>query len=267
MDFITRFGFHTTPFTCEIRVEERYANDVFEDTLKQLTRVIEKRMSGVLIGSAGTGKTALLRALIARLPETRYRIHYVKVTDLAKQDMCREIAAVTGIESCGNYPGIVRRLQEQFASSLENNGIRPVLIMDEAHGMRPDVLGMLRILTNFDMDSRLVVSIILAGQANLSKLLRRPGLEDLSHRMALCTTLRLMSRKEIVEYVKHRCHITGVSTVPFDTSAMEALYEIGRGNFRATDYLALKALEAAHDRDCDVVDSNHVVEARKLLWP
>ena len=37
-------------------------------------------------------------------------------------------------------------------------------MLDEAHDIRPDVLGILRVLTNFKWDSRLVVSFVLANQ-------------------------------------------------------------------------------------------------------
>lgn len=266
-DFISRFKFHNTPFTCEIRVEERFIHEVYEKPLQHLQRAVNKRMCASLIAPAGTGKTFILRSLTDRLPETRYRVHYVKVTDLSKRDLCREIAEAVGAEPAGTYPTLVHRLQEQFSNYLDIDGLRPVLILDEAHDMRLDVLGILRILTNFDMDSRLVVSIMLAGQSPLAKLLRHPKLEDVAWRLAHCATLRLLSRKEITLYIKHRCHIAGGASCPFDTSAMEALYEIGRGNLRATDHLALKALEIAHDENCDMVDTNHVTEARRLLWP
>jgi len=48
---------------------------------------------------------------------------------------------------------------------------------------------------------------------------------------------------------------------------MAAIYEIGRGNLRATDHLALQALELAHDASSEVVDAQQVTEARRLLWP
>jgi len=266
-DFTSRFGFHGVPFTCEIRNEERYVNDIYETPIDHLCRTLDKRMCAALIAPAGTGKTAVLRALIDRLPEARYRVHYVKVTDLSKRDMCREIAAVTGIESAGTYPALVKRLQEHFSASLDIDGLRPVLILDEAHDIRPEVLAIMRILTNFDMDNRLVVSIVLTGQAPLSKLLKHPRLEAVTHRLALCVTLRTLSRTETGQYVKHRCRVAGAASCPFDSGAMQALYEIGRGNLRATDQLGLKSLEVAHDNDCDVVDSNHITEARRLLWP
>lgn len=265
-DFISRFNFHTTPFTCELGVDEHFVHEVYQQPLDQLARTVDKRMSAALIAPAGTGKTAILRALRAKLPETRYQMYYLKVTDLSKRDFCREIAAAVGAEPAGNYPTLVRRLQDRFTASMEINGVRTLLLIDEAHDIRPDVLGILRILTNFEMDNRLLVSIILAGQPPLKKMLQHPKLEDVAHRLAHCATLRLLSRQEAVQYINHRCRVAGRSESPFDTGALEAIYEISRGNLRAIDHLALKSLEKAHDHECDVVDSNHVIEARGMLW-
>ena len=264
-EFFSRFWFHTTPFTREIRVKELFVHEVYKESLEHLFHAVNQRMSAALIAPAGTGKTALLRALTERLPETRYRTHYVKVTDLSKRDFCREIAAAVGAEPAGIYPALVRCLQERFAATLDTDSLRPVLILDEAHDMKPEILGILRILTNFDMDSRLVVSVILVGQPPLAQTLRQQKLEDVAQRLVHQATLRLLSRKETEEYVRHRCQIAGVSACPFDRGAMEALYEIGRGNLRATDHLALKALEAADRANCNGVDSNHVTTARGML--
>ena len=120
--------------------------------------------------------------------------------------------------------------------------------------MRPQTLGMLGILTNFDMDSRLAVSVVLAGQPPLSRMPAFSGLEDVSKRLAHCATLRLFTRSEIKSYIEHRCEIDGSPTCPFDQGALEAVYEIACGNLRATDHLCLKSLEVAHGQNCDVVD-------------
>ena len=265
-DFISRFGFHTIPFTCEIRPEEYFCGDVYQESLEYLYRAVDKRVSAALIAPAGSGKTALLRGLVKKLPQTRYHVHYVKVTDLSKRDLCHEISTAVGVEAAGNYPTLVRRLQERFTGSLDIDGLRPVLILDEAHDIRPEVLGILRILTNFEMDSRLVVSVILAGQAPLKKILEHPKLEDVARRLSHYAALRLLSRKESFQYIRHRCQIAGAQNCPFDQSALDALYEIGRGNLRATDHLALKALELAHDQNCGAVASDCVAQAKGMLW-
>jgi len=266
-DFRSRFGFHSTPFTREIAVKDRFTLQDFDEAIEAVLRTLDARMSCALTAPAGTGKTSVLRAVTARLPEARYRIHYVKVTGLSKRDMCREIAQAIGIAPAGTYPSLVRKLQDRFAETASTAGLRPVLIMDEAHDLRPETLAMVRVLTNFDMDSRLVLSVVLAGQPKLRDLLRREELEDVARRLSHYATLRLLSREEIDRYVEHRCTVAGAVKVPFDKAAIDALFEIGRGNLRATDELARKSLEIAHDRDREVCEPTHVAHARKLLWP
>ncbi len=266
-EVLSHFGFHHLPFTRELPVEQRFPHPIYDQPLQQLLKCVNQRMSAALIAPAGTGKTTLLRTLMARLPEARYRVHYVKVTDLSKRDFCREIATAVGAEPAGNYPTLVRRLQEKFSHDLNTDARRPVVFLDESHDIRRDVLGVLRLLTNFDMDSRLVVSFVLAGQPPLAQLLRHEQLVDIAQRLACYATLRPLSRAEIGDYVQHRCHIAGAQTFPFDQGAIEALYEIGRGNLRATDHLSRQSLELAQQANCPVIDASHVAQARKHLWP
>ncbi len=266
-DLRSRFGFHATPFTRELSVKDRFPLPVFDETVDALMQTLDARMSCALIAPAGTGKTSVLRAVLARLPEARYRTHYVKVTGLSKRDLCREISQAIGVPPAGSYPALVRKLQDRFRQTSDTDGLRPVLILDEAQDLRPDTLAMLKVLTNFDMDSRLVLSIVLAGQPKLRDLLRLDDLEDVARRLAHYATLRTLTRDEIGQYIEHRCTIAGAASVPFDSSAVDALFEIGRGNLRATDQLARKSLEVAHRHDRDVCSPAEVAHARKLLWP
>src|SRR5690606_38940658 len=159
-----RFGMRTLPFTREIEVERLYPHAATAEVLEELLAVIDKRMSAALIGAAGSGKSTLLRSLVSRLPEGRYRTHYVKVTGLGKRDMCREIARSLQLEPAGSYPRLVHVIQEAVTARSGEAATRTVLILDEAHDLRPEVLSTLRVLTNFAMDSRLMLSVILAGQ-------------------------------------------------------------------------------------------------------
>lgn len=267
-DLRSRFGLHTMPFTPEIQVGERFSTETFDEALRALVRVLDQRMSAALIAPAGTGKTTLLRALVeAHLPEARYRVHYVHVSGLTKRDMSREIALAAGVPPAGSFPLLVRNLQTRFVNTADSDGLRPVLILDNAHDLRADTLGMLRVLTNYNMDSRLVLSVILAGQPPLRALLSRDTLDDVARRLAHYATLRPLSRTETEKYIEHRCTIAGATVVPFDPNAIDAIYEIGRGNLRATDHLGRKTLEVANDQDAPVADHTHVLQARKALWP
>ena len=264
---LSKMGFRKTPFTRELAVTERFTLDHQQEATEALAGAVKQRVSAVLIAPAGTGKTVALRALVASLPDARYHVRYVKVTGLSKRDLCKEIAAVCGIAQAGTYPALVRKLQERFEQVASTDGVRPVLILDEAHELRPESLAMLRLLTNFEMDSRLVVSVILAGQPPLRAMLARADQEAIAQRLAHYATLRLLSREETRSYLEHRFAVAGAQTAPFDNDATESIYEMSRGNLRAIDRLALKALELAVRSDRTVVASGDVIAARKVLSP
>ena len=264
-DLRAHFGLTAVPFTREIPLDERWSSPLFDEPLGHLEGAIQNRMSAALVAPAGTGKTVILRTLRSRLPEARYRVHYVKVTSLSKRDLCREIAAALGLDPVGTYNKLVRTLQEHIESVSGVDGLRPVLLLDESHDMRPEVLAILRILTNFEMDSRLVLAVVLAGQPGLSRLLERPDLAAVRSRLAHVATLRLLSRAESADYVAHRLTVVGAKTDLFDPKASDAVFEIARGNLRATGHLCRKALELAALENTDVVDANLVAAARKHL--
>ena len=150
-DIRSTFGFHATPFTREIRTNELLAFPFFDEALDGLRRCVEARHSGALIAPAGTGKTALLRRLTAALPEARYQVRYIKVTDLSKRDLCREIAVACDAPPAGAYSFLVRALQERFEHAIHSEGRRPVILLDEAQDLRRDSFALVRLLTNFEM--------------------------------------------------------------------------------------------------------------------
>jgi general secretion pathway protein A len=257
-------GFHTTPFTREIRAQDLLRFPFFDEAAGAIKSCLEIRMAAALIAPAGTGKTALVRYVESLLSEARYRVTYIKVTDLGKRDLCRDIAVACDLgKPAATYPALVRQIQERFESQYATDGVRPILLIDESQDFRPDVLGMFRILTNFDRDSKLVLGLLLAGKPPLRKLFAREDQEAMARRIYHYATLRLLSREETLKYIEHRCALAGCTTVPFDEAALEALFEISRGNLRAIDQLALKALEHAARDQKKVVATAHITLARR----
>ncbi|MCU0694256.1 MAG: AAA family ATPase [Polyangiaceae bacterium] len=261
------FGCHSTPFTREICVNQLHEISFFWEARDNIVRAVEKRMSAALIAAAGSGKSTVVRAVIARLPQARSVTHYVKCTDIGKRDMCREIACVCGVPSAGFFPALLRRIQDKFESSLTDAGRRPVLLLDEAQDLRPDVLSMLRVLTNFQMDSKLVLSVVLAGQPPLAKLLAQDDQSAVARRIVHYATLRPLSRDETAKYVEFRMGVAGARQSPFDDASLDAIYEIAQGNLRITDNLALESLELAAAAKLKVVSAQHVAAARRAQWP
>jgi type II secretory pathway predicted ATPase ExeA len=267
VDLCVHFGLHHLPFTREVPVADHWPHPQYDDLAADLARLVEHRLSAAVIAPAGTGKTVVLRLLCAALPEARFRTHYLKVTDLSKRDLCREIASALGAKTAGYYGALVRSIQDRCLTLLEQESLRPVLLIDDAHDARPEVLAILRVLANFEMDSRLVVSLVLVGQSPLRTLLRRDDLEDVARRLSLYGSLRLLSRAETRDYLDHRLRLAGATADLFDAGAYEALYEATQGNLRALDTLALRALQLAAQAGVQVIDARLVSAARAQVSP
>lgn len=261
-----RFRFTTMPFTREIHIESRMKAPHIEEEVRALKNAIDNRQSAVLIAPAGAGKTVCIRALLSSLPEARYKTSYLKLTDLCARDMCRQIARHIGAPPASQYPALVHSIEETLRSGFVEQGRRQVIIFDEAHDMREDWLRMLRLITNYDMDSKLVVSIILVGQTPLKERLMSSQMEDIRQRLVHFGELRLLTREETRSYIEHRSRIAGTPKAPFESHAVEALFELSRGNMRAIDQLCSKALELSAKTDRDVVDEADIAAARNMLW-
>jgi general secretion pathway protein A len=265
-DLKTPISFITMPFTREFSISQKFNLPIFDEAKKTICDTIDKRMSVSLIAPAGSGKTVVLRSVKEVLTNARYSVGYIKVTDLSTRDMCREIAHTVGAKPSGLFHTLVRNVQECFENSYYNRGIRPVLIIDEAHQMRAKAISMLKLITNFEMDSKLIVSFVLAGQLPLRSFLLSPELEDISQRIYHHVDLRLLSRDESYQYLKHRCDIAAVSPFPFDSGACSTIFEITKGNMRGIDKIALKSLEIAQKQQLSAIDQTIVMQAKNSSW-
>lgn len=262
---LSRFGLRALPFTREIAISDRFTYTPHDEAVEGLLSAVKMRACAALIAPAGTGKTLALRTLVDKLPQARYRVRYVKVTGLSKRDMCKEIAAACGISPAGTYPSLVRKLQDAFEGEHATDGLRPVLLLDEAHDLPITSLAMLRLLTNFDMDSRLVLSVVLAGQPPLRQMLSRGEMTAVAQRLAHVCSLRTLSRDETRSYVTHRLRIAGAGSDILDDEAHEALFEISSGNLRAIDHLAIKTLEVCDRAGAATLSAKDIVAARSML--
>jgi len=266
MTNLALMGFRNTPFTRELAITDRFSLAFQQEAGDALREAVTSRMSCSLVAPAGTGKSLVLRLLASSLPEARYRVRYVKVTGLSKRDLCKEISVACGLPPAGIYPTLVRRLQDHCVATCGTDGVRLVLLLDEAHDLRPESLAILRLLTNFEMDAKLVLSIVLAGQSPLATMLERAGAEAVAQRLAHRATLRLLTRDETAAYIEHRCRLAGAQQVPLPGEAVEAIFEMSRGNLRAIDRLSLKALQIAAKAGREVAGSSDVIAARTHLW-
>ena len=95
-------------------------------------------------------------------------------------------------------------LQHQY-----HKGRRVILIVDEAQGLSAELLEELRLFSNFQHDSNLLLQIFLVGQEPLMDIVRSPGMEQLHQRLIAAAQLKPLTYEQTVDYVVHRLECVG----------------------------------------------------------
>jgi type II secretory pathway predicted ATPase ExeA len=138
---------------------------------------------------------------------------------------------------------------------------RPILIVDEAHHLRTDVLEDLRLLTNYQMDAENRLCLLLIGQTELRRRLNMAVYEALSQRIVVRYHVAGLSREELAGYLAHRLRLAGTELPLFEPAAIEAIYQATGGLPRKVNMLAHHALMAAALAKAKVVSAEHVQAA------
>lgn len=111
-----------------------------------------------------------------------------------------------------------------------------MLIVDEAHHLRNEVLEDLRLLTNYQMDAENRLCLLLVGLTELRRRLAMAVHESLAQRIVVRHHLTGLTREELPAYLTHRLHPArnwaGCELALFEPPAIEALFQATQGMHR-----------------------------------
>ncbi|MCB9681857.1 MAG: hypothetical protein H6733_10320 [Alphaproteobacteria bacterium] len=158
-------------------------------------------------------------------------------------------------------------IREALAHHEADHGTHPVLILDDAEGMRPATLDLVRRLTASELDGEEHVSILVAGTEQLLETLRDPTLAPLRTRFTYAHQLRAFGMEDARHYVQFHVHGAGGPDKLFTDGAVSALFSASQGVPRQLNQLALQAMMDAVVHGLDGVDQNlmkRVLQAHPL---
>jgi len=122
---------------------------------------------------------------------------------------------------------ILRRLNEILYSASQANK-HTVIIVDEAQTISEDsVFDELRLLLNFQVNERFLLTLLLLGQPELREKIE--GTRQFKQRLALRYHLTTLTESETKAYIGHRCAIAGKPSPPFSDGAYKLVYEYSQG--------------------------------------
>jgi len=201
-----------------------------------LYAVRHNKGAALLIGEVGCGKTTLSRALILQLAEEKYDIGLIANPSLPSNDFLEEIDLQLGIiPASASKVAILRSLNERLLTNLKQ-GKDTVLFIDEAHAIRdPEVFEELRMLLNFQLNDRFLLTLILMAQPEIKQIIGR--LRQLDQRIAVRYHLHPLDQQETARYIKFRLERAGAARPLFSDEALALVWEHAEGVPRSINTL------------------------------
>lgn len=138
---------------------------------KRLEYLKNVRGIGLFTGLPGTGKTACCRAFVSSLNPSLYKMIYLPMTTISASEFYRDLAKGLGLEPCYRKIDNFRNIQERIRNLYREQKTTLVVLVDEAQYLSRAILSDLKLLMNFEMDSRNYAVLVLCGQPMLNNTL------------------------------------------------------------------------------------------------
>jgi len=263
--YLKHFAFTRFPFDHTLAPESLFESTMLAEARIRLQHLIELRGIGLLTGEPGSGKTTLTRHVAAALHPGLYRLVYVPLSTGNVMDMYKSIAWELGLPTERNRAAAFRQIRAEVSRLLLEGKQRPVVVIDEAHHLRNDVLEDLRLLTNYEMDSENRLCLLFVGLTELRRRLRMAVHESLDQRIVVRYHLGGMARDELPEYLTHRLRAACCELPLFEPAAIEAIFQATQALPRKVNRLAHYALASAAIAKKRTVTDEHVQAALQEL--
>ena len=256
------YGLKYNPFTPDVPIEALHIYPKLENFLWRIeNNLIQEGGFAMVGGDPGTGKSVALRLLAEKLKPIRdVRVGILTHPSGRLSDFYRELGEIFDVplKPHNRWDGF-KGLREKWLHHLETSLIRPVLFIDEAQEAPAAVLNELRLLTSQEFDSRVLLSIILSGDARLNEKLRRDELIPLGSRIRVRFTIEYANADQLRQTLQNLLTHAGNARL-MTTELMNTLCEHAMGNYRALCMMAAELLAMAAQQERTQLDEKLYLE-------
>ena len=235
---LNHYGFSKLPFGKDLSPDEVFPTASGRDASAMLELGLESEDVMVIIGPVGCGKSLVLRSATEGFDSNRYQLIYLRGSISQPSELFKLILQGMNIDP----PYSMIRAKPMFYSAVADAKRKPVIVLDDAQDAAPEVLLMLKSMTNFEADSRNCITFILAGQPELSTILSYSHFEPLKTRIRLFHLLTGMSLEETAGYIDHRLKIVHREEQLFSDAAKSEIFKQSNGIPRKINSLCYLAI-------------------------
>ena len=258
--YLEYFGFKKMPFENLCEREFFFESENHKEAYLRAAFIIEsKKPLYLLSGPYGTGKTFVLKAIENDYSKKGYVFSYISNPAVDEVGILKLITYnFVSFKMPNNKSDILISL-ERFLKDTHRDGKHCVVIIDEAQNIENErVFEELRMLLNFEINSRLLLTMIIAGQTEV--LNRISSNKQLFQRVFLSYELKPFNITETKDYVIHRLRVAGNDKV-FEDECFELIYELSGGIARWINNICAVSLLVAFTKNLSTINPDIIREA------
>jgi general secretion pathway protein A len=252
------FGFSAEPFAQDVPTEKLFGIPGLQAFLDRFDYAVRIGAATVITGDVGTGKSTSLRAATARLHPTQYLMVTLVASSGSVLDFLKGLALSLGAPEVSSSTTKLIRDIRQLLSTVTAKKQQPIIIIDEAHLLRLELLAQLHALTQLPYDQSTLAPIILSGQNILVDRLLFHTSRPFASRIIGRTLLQGLKRDDMHSYLTHHLSIVGGNSDLFTDDAVTAIHQSSGGLLRRANALAKGALLAAASAQVPAATAEHV---------
>ena len=223
----------------------------------------------LLTGDPGVGKTRVVRCFLQQLP----RPCVVAVVGSAHRHALALLQTVCGLFGLAlpGAPAGARSCMDAlnaFLLSTHAQGRQALLIVDDAHQLSPELLELLRLLTNLETPERKLLQIVLVGRSELRDRLAEPTMEQLAQRVTARLQMTGLSAQEMSDYVVRRTQAAGRQAPQrMNRAVLKRLHRLSGGAPQQINRLLDRALKFPGPEDRQALTASAISLAADGVLP
>ncbi len=253
------FGFKSEPFMNNLPAKDLLKLPDMVGVKERMSYVLNLGGVMVVTGEVGSGKSSSLRWSISHLHPSEVLVLNIIGSSGSIIEFYKQLCWSIDIDiNTSSRTKLLKIFKENIKEIVQSKKQKILLIIDEANLLRPDIFAEIHTITQFENDSKNMITIVFAGQSNLLDKFTYRASAPLASRVMGKVHLSSIERDQMEEYLLHHLKSAGVKKMLFSESAITAIQQGSGGILRKANYLAKGSLVACSIDNEDVVSAEHV---------
>lgn len=249
------------PFSKEIDMKKLFKTNDFNEALTRLEFLNTMKGIGLFTGNPGSGKTYAIKYFLDNLNPNLYKVVYLPLTTISVMDFYQALAICLGLETGRSKTKLFFDIQNYIKQLVQEQKKNLVIAIDEAQLLSKEILTDLKILFNFDMDSKNMATLILIGLPVINHTLSKRIFEDLNQRIVMKYDFAGIAESDVRLYITDRLNLANANCNIFDDNSIVALASACNGSLRKLNLIITRALTIGATIKVQTINSDIIMKA------